>query len=80
MSLKNVLPVYFQYSVSDPYVSNKKSQLSGNNSSVKMIYIDFIRGIDCPSFYNFTILLPSCGWDVNKTEVPCWEIATLSAR
>ena len=23
---------------------------------------------------------PSCGWDVNKTEVPCWEIATLSAR
>jgi hypothetical protein len=29
--------------------------------------------------YNFTIN-PSCGWDVNKTEVPCWEIATLSAR
>jgi uncharacterized membrane protein len=21
---------------------------------------------------------PSCGWDVNKTEVLCWEIATLS--
>jgi hypothetical protein len=29
--------------------------------------------------YNFTTN-PSCGWDVNKTEVPCWEIASLSAR
>ena len=34
MCLKNVLPVYFQYSMSDPYVSNNKPQLSGNNSSV----------------------------------------------
>jgi hypothetical protein len=23
---------------------------------------------------------PSFGWDVNKTEVPCWKIATLIAR
>ena len=29
--------------------------------------------------YKFTTN-PSCGWDVNKTEVPCWEISTLSAR
>ena len=29
--------------------------------------------------YKFTTN-PSFGWDVNKTEVPCWEIATLFAR
>ena len=29
--------------------------------------------------YKFTTS-PSFGWDVNKTEVPCWEIATLFTR
>jgi hypothetical protein len=29
--------------------------------------------------YKFTTN-PSFGWDVNKTEVPCWEITTLFAR
>ena len=29
--------------------------------------------------YKFTTN-PSFGWDINKTDVPCWEIATLFAR
>ena len=29
--------------------------------------------------YTFTTN-PSFGWEVNKTEVPCWSIATLFAR